>query len=81
MCAGVKEGKNDINARVDYHRVGINLKTEKPTAAAIADAVERVVTEPSYRQRAAEYAAEMASHDPAAASVAIIEATCSNRTC
>ncbi len=81
VCAGVKEGKNDINARVDYHRVGINLKTEKPAADAIADAVERVVTEPSYRQRAAGYAAEMASHHhPAAASGAIIEATCSNRT-
>jgi len=42
VCAGTGEGKNDVNAHVEYHRAGINLRTEDPTAAAIQAAVERV---------------------------------------
>ena len=35
LAAGVQEGKNDVNAHVDYFGVGINLHTERPKPAAI----------------------------------------------
>ena len=36
LSAGVREGKNDINARIDYFGFGIDLKTERPTTEKIA---------------------------------------------
>jgi MGT family glycosyltransferase len=59
VCAGIKAGRNDIAAHVDHHGVGIDLRTEAPTAAAIRAAVDRVITEPSFRRRAAEFREEM----------------------
>lgn len=50
--AGVREGKNDINARVEHFGVGINLRSERPSAPQVANAVDRVLAEPSFRQRA-----------------------------
>ncbi len=31
VLAGVHEGKNEINARIGYFKLGINLRTETPT--------------------------------------------------
>ena len=31
LAAGKREGKNDINARIDYFRVGVDLRTERPS--------------------------------------------------
>ena len=42
VVAGVHEGKNEICARVGYFKLGINLKTEKPTVTQIKKAVEKV---------------------------------------
>lgn len=42
LCAGITEGKNDINAHVRYFKVGIDLKTEKPAPAAIKKGTERI---------------------------------------
>lgn len=62
--AGVREGKNDINARVEHFHVGVNLHTEKPRAAQIAGAVDRVLADPTFRQRADELRQELASYRP-----------------
>lgn len=35
VVAGVKEGKNDINARLDYNGLAVDLRTEKPSARRI----------------------------------------------
>ena len=43
VVAGVHEGKNEICARVGYFKLGINLKTEKPTITQIKKAVEKVI--------------------------------------
>ena len=43
VVAGVHEGKNEICARVGYFKLGINLETEKPTAAQIKKAVEKIL--------------------------------------
>ncbi|MER3470210.1 MAG: hypothetical protein C4330_02475 [Chitinophagaceae bacterium] len=31
VVAGIHEGKNEINARIDFFKLGINLQTETPT--------------------------------------------------
>ncbi|MCA1645996.1 MAG: glycosyltransferase [Chloroflexi bacterium] len=62
--AGVREGKNDINARVEHFHVGVNLHTEKPRAAQIARAVDRLLTHPTFRQRADELRLELARYRP-----------------
>ncbi len=50
VAAGVHEGKNEIAARIGYCKVGVNLKTETPKPGQIRNAVERVLTDASYRQ-------------------------------
>ncbi|MPR36853.1 glycosyltransferase [Salmonirosea aquatica] len=50
VAAGVHEGKNEIAARVGYCGVGVNLKTETPKANQIHRAVERVLSDITYRQ-------------------------------
>ncbi len=62
--AGVREGKNDINARVEHFGVGVNLHTETPSAARIRDAAERVLAEPSFRKRAEEVRDALARYQP-----------------
>jgi UDP:flavonoid glycosyltransferase YjiC (YdhE family) len=66
VCAGITEGKNDVNAHVDYHRVGIDLRTDKPKPESIRRAVDRVCTEPEWKARAEAYQAEISELDPPA---------------
>lgn len=66
VCAGIKEGKNDVNAHVDYHRVGIDLRTEKPKPDRIRRAVDRVCAEPQWKARAQAFQAEIHRLDPPA---------------
>ena len=46
LLAGKLEGKNDINARLDYRRLGVDLRTERPTPKQIRRGVERVLSGP-----------------------------------
>jgi UDP:flavonoid glycosyltransferase YjiC (YdhE family) len=46
------EDKADVNARVEWSGVGIDLKTNNPTPDALRDAIRRVPGEPRYRARA-----------------------------
>jgi UDP:flavonoid glycosyltransferase YjiC (YdhE family) len=62
--AGVREGKNDINARIEHFGVGVNLRTETPTAAQVARAVDRVLSEPAFRRRAEVLRDELARYRP-----------------
>jgi UDP:flavonoid glycosyltransferase YjiC (YdhE family) len=62
--AGVREGKNDINARVEHFGVGINLRTETPTSRQVARAVGRVLAEPSFQRRALALRDELAGYRP-----------------
>ena len=43
FAAGVQEGKNDVNAHVDYFGVGINLHAERPKPAAIRRGAARIL--------------------------------------
>jgi UDP:flavonoid glycosyltransferase YjiC (YdhE family) len=64
VTAGIREGKNDINAHVDYFGVGIDLRTESPKPAAVRRAAERVLREPRWKQNAARLRDELSSYRP-----------------
>lgn len=67
--AGKREGKNDINARIAYNRLGIDLRSERPTASRIAAAVRRALDDHQITTNVARLRAELNSYDP----MAIIE--------
>jgi MGT family glycosyltransferase len=48
VVAGVHEGKNEINARVGYFELGINLKTEKPSVLQLRKSVEEILSNDTY---------------------------------
>jgi UDP:flavonoid glycosyltransferase YjiC (YdhE family) len=64
--AGKREGKNDINARVGYNRLGIDLRSEHPKPAAIRKSVRRLLDDPTYATRVANLRAELDSYHPMA---------------
>ena len=64
--AGKREGKNDVNARVGYNKLGVDLRTERPKPAAIRRAVQTVLDDPAYRRNVAKLRAELHAYDPTA---------------
>jgi UDP:flavonoid glycosyltransferase YjiC (YdhE family) len=64
LTAGIREGKNDVNAHVDYFGVGIDLRTERPRPDAIRRAVHRILSEPRWKQNVARLRAELNSYHP-----------------
>jgi MGT family glycosyltransferase len=61
VVAGQTEDKVEVTARVAWSGVGINLRTNRPTADALRDAVRTVLTAPRYRDASASVGAEIAS--------------------
>lgn len=64
VVAGVHEGKNEICARVGYFKLGIDLKTERPTPRQIHDAVSRIIQDDEYKVNVIALAGEFAKYDP-----------------
>ncbi|MCW3091722.1 MAG: glycosyl transferase [Ferruginibacter sp.] len=64
VVAGVHEGKNEINARVGYFKLGVNLKTETPTPQQLKKAVTEVLTYQFYRDNVVKLSKEFADFDP-----------------
>jgi UDP:flavonoid glycosyltransferase YjiC (YdhE family) len=60
VTAGMTEDKADVNARVAWSGVGVNLATNEPTPEAIREAVRHVLDRPDCRQRASQMAGEFA---------------------
>lgn len=52
VTAGLTEDKADVNARVAWSGVGIDLATNAPTPQALREAVRAVLDKPGYRSRA-----------------------------
>ena len=52
VTAGLTEDKADVNARVAWSGVGINLATNEPTPGALREAIRTVLDKPNYRLRA-----------------------------
>jgi MGT family glycosyltransferase len=64
VVAGVHEGKNEINARVGYFGLGVNLRTELPKPAQIKAAVEKVITDKSFRKNVVKLNQELSAYNP-----------------
>ena len=64
VTAGIREGKNDVNAHVDYFQVGIDLRTEIPTPEAIRRAAAKVLKEPRWTRNAARLRNEFSRYHP-----------------
>ncbi|MFT3679880.1 MAG: glycosyltransferase [Ferruginibacter sp.] len=64
VVAGIHEGKNEICARIGYFKLGINLKTEKPAAPQIKNAVNEVINNKLYRQNVEKLAEEFTQYNP-----------------
>ncbi|RZN17324.1 nucleotide disphospho-sugar-binding domain-containing protein [Bradyrhizobium sp. Leo121] len=58
VCAGLTEDKADVNARVGWSGVGINLETSTPTPQVLREAVRAVLDTERYRARASLMAKE-----------------------
>jgi MGT family glycosyltransferase len=63
VAAGINEGKNEICARIGYFKLGINLKTEKPSPEKIKQAVDEVLSKPTYKQNVEKLRREFRSYD------------------
>ena len=63
VTAGMTEDKADVNARVAWSGVGVNLATNEPTQEALRSAVKTVLDEPRYRLQARWMAAQFAAID------------------
>jgi UDP:flavonoid glycosyltransferase YjiC (YdhE family) len=72
VTAGLTEDKADVNARVAWSGVGIDLATNEPTPQALRDAVRAVLTSPTYRRRASSMADEFGGIDTRAEILRII---------
>jgi MGT family glycosyltransferase len=72
VTAGLTEDKADVNARVAWSGVGVNLETNEPTPEALRDAVRTVLDQPRYQLRAAQIADEFAGINTRAEIVRVI---------
>lgn len=63
QCGSVFD-KGDIGQRVEHSGLGVYLPDESRTPEAIAAAVQELLTQPKYKQRASELSAESQTYDP-----------------
>ena len=63
VTAGLTEDKADVNVRVAWSGVGINLATNEPSREALRMAVRTVLDQPGYRLRARQMADEFTAID------------------
>ncbi|UWU74780.1 glycosyltransferase [Bradyrhizobium huanghuaihaiense] len=80
VTAGLTEDKADVNARVAWSGVGIDLGTNEPTPEAIRNAVRAVLDQPRYQRRATRIADEFAEIDTRAEIVRIINELVTDET-
>lgn len=64
LSAGKLEAKNDINARLAYRGLGLDLGTERPKPSQISANVERVLGDPTFRTNVARVAAALNATRP-----------------
>lgn len=64
VVAGVHEGKNEINARVGYFGLGVNLNTETPSVPHLRKAVQEVLDNDSYKNNIEQLCQEFSEYQP-----------------
>jgi UDP:flavonoid glycosyltransferase YjiC (YdhE family) len=73
VTAGLTEDKADVNARVAWSGVGIDLATNEPTPQALREAIRTVLDKPKHRSRATSMAYEFAGIDTRSEILRIID--------
>ncbi len=73
VVAGTTEDKREVTSHVDWSGVGINLRTDRPSPKAIADAVHRALNDPKFRDRTQVLRAQTAGKSPAEAAAELLE--------
>jgi MGT family glycosyltransferase len=73
VTAGMTEDKADVNARVAWSGVGLNLATNEPTQEALRTAIRTALDRPAYRMRASQMADEFARIDTRSEILSIIK--------
>jgi UDP:flavonoid glycosyltransferase YjiC (YdhE family) len=73
VTAGLAADRGDVNARIAWSGVGINLATDEPTQDALRAAVRTVLDRPDYRSRALSMAREMEKIDTRSEILRIVE--------
>ncbi len=73
IIAGATEDKMEVSARVEYAGAGINLRKHKPSPGDIRKAVRKILSDPSYRERARELQNDFAKFDAPELAVRWIE--------
>jgi UDP:flavonoid glycosyltransferase YjiC (YdhE family) len=63
VAAGCSEDKQEVSARIAWARVGLDLKTDTPSAEQLANAVHRVLHDPIFRRNVRRVQADFAQHD------------------
>ncbi len=64
VVAGIHEGKNEINARVRYFKLGIDLKTETPRPEQIYKSTMEILENPDYKRNVEALSREFNNYDP-----------------
>lgn len=72
VSAGTLEAKNDINARLAYRGLALDLRTERPRPTQIATAIRTVTGDPAYRENVGRVAADLRATTPVETVVAAI---------
>lgn len=73
VSAGLTEDKAEVNARIGWSGVGLNLGTNTPSVEALREAVSRVLDEPGFRQRAEAMQAAFAARDAMASILTAVD--------
>ena len=79
VAAGMTQDKREINARIDWAGVGVNLRTQHPSSEQVRNGVRRVLAEPRYRQRAQQLATEYGRYDAPVRAADLLEQMASRR--
>ncbi len=74
VVAGGSEEKPEIAARVAWCGAGLDLRTGRPSAVAVAAAVAKVLGDPRYKNRAHQISQRMQGHDAPHEAATLIEA-------
>lgn len=64
IVAGIHEGKNEINARIGYFELGVNLKTEWPKPEQMKKSIEEVLKNRMYKENVMKLAKEFSAYNP-----------------
>jgi len=73
VIAGASEDKMEVAARVEHSGAGINLRKQRPSPEDIGKAVMKILSEPSYRQKAKGLQMEFAKYDAPTLAVNLVE--------